>query len=49
MFFSAASSMLDYIVVDDVAGCQQCLEYLKEQKLGRANFIALDKVSYCSQ
>ena len=41
---STACGMLDHIVVETVAGGQQCIEFLKREKLGRANFIVLAQV-----
>merc|ERR1719482_1631900 len=36
--------MLDYVVVETAAGGQKCIEFLREKKLGRANFVVLDQV-----
>ena len=41
---STACGMLDHIVVETTQGAQQCLEYLRINSLGRANFIPLDKM-----
>ena len=41
---STACSMLDHIVVESVAGGQQCIEFLKRERLGRASFIVLSEV-----
>ncbi|CAB9521168.1 Structural maintenance of chromosomes protein 4 (Fragment) [Seminavis robusta] len=41
---STAVGFLDHIVVQTTAGAQRCVEYLRKYKLGRANFIALDKM-----
>lgn len=41
---STACGMLDHIVVRTTAGAQRCLEYLRKNNLGRANFIPLDKM-----
>jgi structural maintenance of chromosome 4 len=41
---TACGGMLDYIVVQSTAGVQRCLDYLRENKIGRANFIPLDKM-----
>lgn len=37
--------MLDHIVVQTTAGAQRCLDFLRSNGLGRANFIPLDKMS----
>ncbi|RHZ78261.1 hypothetical protein Glove_166g207 [Diversispora epigaea] len=42
---STACSALDHIVVDSVEVGQVCIEYLKKNNLGRANFILLDQLS----
>ncbi|KAH8072217.1 hypothetical protein JL720_11259 [Aureococcus anophagefferens] len=36
--------MLDHVVVETAAGGQKCIEFLREKKLGRANFVVLDQV-----
>lgn len=41
---STACGMLDHIVVQTTAGVQRCLEFLRQENLGRANFIPLDKM-----
>lgn len=41
---STACPSLDNIVVDSVEVGQQCIEYLRKNNLGRANFICLDKL-----
>ena len=41
---STACGFLDHIVVQTTAGAQRCIEYLRKNNLGRANFIALDKM-----
>ncbi|KAK3270880.1 hypothetical protein CYMTET_20742 [Cymbomonas tetramitiformis] len=40
---STACGPLDFIVVDDTATAQKCLQLLREQKLGVATFLMLDK------
>ncbi|TLD19531.1 RecF/RecN/SMC protein [Venturia nashicola] len=42
---STACSSLDNIVVDSVEVGQQCIEHLRKNNLGRANFICLDKLA----
>ena len=42
---STACTMLDHIVVQTTAGAQRCLEFLRSNGVGRANFIPLDKMS----
>jgi structural maintenance of chromosome 4 len=37
--------MLDNMIVDHVEQAQECIEYLRRQNLGRASFVALDKLS----
>ncbi|KAI1933015.1 Structural maintenance of chromosomes protein 4 [Ophidiomyces ophidiicola] len=41
---STACPALDNLVVDSVEVGQQCIEYLRKNNLGRANFILLDKL-----
>ena len=41
---STACSSLNYIVVDDTAGGQKCVEFLRKNNLGRASFIILEKM-----
>lgn len=41
---STACGMLDHLVVQTTAGAQRCLEFLRQNNLGRANFIPLDKL-----
>ncbi|KAF2214385.1 hypothetical protein CERZMDRAFT_37699 [Cercospora zeae-maydis SCOH1-5] len=41
---STACPSLDNMVVDTVEAAQQCIEYLRKNNLGRANFICLDKL-----
>ena len=43
---STCCGRLDNIVVDTVNTAQACIEYLKASDIGRATFIALEKVSY---
>lgn len=42
---STACSSLENMVVDNVDVGQQCIEYLRKNNLGRANFILLDKLA----
>jgi structural maintenance of chromosome 4 len=42
---STACPSLDNMVVDNVDVGQQCIEYLRKNNLGRANFILLDKLA----
>lgn len=42
---STACPALDNLVVDSVEVGQQCIEYLRKNNLGRANFILLDRLS----
>ncbi|KAI9152471.1 Structural maintenance of chromosomes protein 4 [Blastocladiella emersonii ATCC 22665] len=41
---STAVGNLDHIVVDTVATAQKCLDFLRTERLGRANLICLDKL-----
>ncbi|SMY28666.1 unnamed protein product [Zymoseptoria tritici ST99CH_1A5] len=41
---STACPSLDNMVVDSVEAAQQCIEYLRKNNLGRANFICLDRL-----
>lgn len=43
---STACGRLDNIIVDNVNTAQECIEYLKRYDVGRASFIALEKVKY---
>lgn len=42
---STACASLENMVVDNVEVGQQCIEYLRKNNLGRANFILLDKLA----
>ena len=42
---TTACGCLDHIVVDSVASGEKCLEFLREESIGKGNFICLDKVS----
>ena len=41
---STCCGRLDNIVVEDVASAQACIQFLKDHNVGRATFIALEKV-----
>lgn len=41
---STACGMLDHIVVQTTAGTQKCLEFLRDNNLGRASFVPLEKM-----
>lgn len=43
---STCCGRLDNIVVEKVDDAQLCIEYLKKYNIGRANFIALEKVEH---
>lgn len=43
---STACGRLDNIVVEDVATAQKCIQFLKDHSVGRATFIALEKVNH---
>ena len=43
---STASPQLDFVVVDDTAVAQQCIELLRKQGLGVATFLMLDKQAH---
>ena len=43
---STACPSLENMVVDNVEVGQQCIEYLRKNNLGRANFILLDKLAH---
>ncbi|KAK5061189.1 hypothetical protein LTR84_007731 [Exophiala bonariae] len=43
---STACAALENMVVDNVEVGQQCIEYLRKNNLGRANFILLDKLAH---
>jgi structural maintenance of chromosome 4 len=40
---STAIGQLDYILVDTIDNCQACINYLRDNRVGKANFIALTK------
>lgn len=40
---STACPMLDYILVDTLETGQLCIDHLKRDRVGRANFIILEK------
>ena len=40
---STACGPLDYVVVDTVDTAQKCIQFLKQNNLGVASFIALEK------
>ena len=42
---STACGHLDFIVVDTVAVGEHCINYLRENRIGRASFICLDRIS----
>ena len=46
---STACGPLDYIVVDDTATAQRCVELLRKQKLGVATFLLLDKQAHLAR
>jgi structural maintenance of chromosome 4 len=41
---STASPQLDYIVTDSVKDGEACINYLRENNIGRGTFIGLDKM-----
>lgn len=43
---STCCGRLDNIVVEDVTTAQACIQFLKDNNIGRATFIALDKVQH---
>lgn len=43
---STALGRLDNIVVEDVGTAQKCIQFLKDHNIGRATFIALEKVNH---
>ena len=40
----AGGAKLNYIIVDSQKTAKECIQYLKENKIGRASFIPLDKI-----
>lgn len=42
---TTACGQLESMVVDTTSAAEKCIAYLKEHKLGRANFICLDRVA----
>lgn len=45
MAISSSCGALDNIVVDTIDTAQKCVMFLKEQNIGFATFIGLDKVT----
>lgn len=45
MAISSSCGALDNIVVDTIDTAQKCVTFLKEQNIGVATFIGLDKVT----
>ncbi|MHA1584461.1 MAG: chromosome segregation protein SMC, partial [Promethearchaeota archaeon] len=45
-FEMAAGSRFNFIVVDNQLIAQKCIQYLRQNKLGRASFIPLDEIRY---
>ena len=43
---TTACPALDHIVVNKFEDAQRCVDYLRANKIGRATFIALDKIEY---
>lgn len=43
---STAAPALDYVVVEDTASAQKCVELLRSRKLGVATFLILDKQAH---
>lgn len=43
---STCCGRLDNIVVEDVATAQTCIQFLKDNNIGRATFIALEKIAH---
>ena len=43
---TTACGALNNLVVDDTVTGSKCIEYLRQQRLGRATFLVLDKVSH---
>jgi len=43
---STAASALDHLVVQNTAGAQACIQFLRRNNLGRATFICLDELGY---
>lgn len=41
---STACGMLDYIVVETTEGAQACLNYLRDNNIGRASFLLMDQI-----
>lgn len=46
---STCCGRLDDIIVDTVSTAQSCIDYLKKYDVGRANFVALEKVQHLRQ
>lgn len=44
MAIATACAFLDHVVVESTEGGQQCIEHLRRNNLGRANFIVMDKM-----
>lgn len=46
---STCCGRLDNIIVDTVKTAQDCIAYLKRSNIGRANFVALEKVAHLAE
>jgi structural maintenance of chromosome 4 len=42
---STACPSLDYIIVDTVKDAEACVNYLRENHIGRATFLGLEKMA----
>ena len=42
---TTSCTYLDYIVVDTISSGEKCIEFLRENRIGKANLICIDKVS----
>lgn len=42
---TTACGQLDSFVVDTTSDAEKCIQYLRQEKLGRAQFICLDRVT----
>ena len=46
MWLSTAAGPLDNLVVQNTAGARACIQYLRNNNLGRGTFICLDELKY---
>ena len=43
---TTACNQLDSIVVDRIENAEKCIEFLRNNHIGKSKFIAMDKINY---